>query len=159
MRGLRRLSINQRMLLVGALPAVLAVVVLTTYHMINRWSDLREEHQRMAQLILQHISASAEYPLVSGNYELLRPLLNAALAQPAIVSVEILSPDGKPLIALQDKNYSELNADDMVIKQQPIMRELMKLDEFSEYGDGAMSEQKYGIIRLGMSDVVIRQQE
>ena len=159
MRGLRRLSINQRMLLVGALPAVLAVVVLTTYHMINRWLDLREEHQRMAQLILQHISASAEYPLVSGNYELLRPLLNAALAQPAIVSVEILSPDGKPLIALQDKNYSELNADDMVIKQQPIMRELMKLDEFSEYGDGAMSEQKYGIIRLGMSDVVIRQQE
>ena len=61
MRGLRRLSINQRMLLVGALPAVLAVVVLTTYHMINRWSDLREEHQRMAQLILQHISALNEF--------------------------------------------------------------------------------------------------
>ena len=159
MKGLRRLSIRHRMLLVGVGPALLAVVVLTSYHMLNRWWDLRAEHERMAQLIVEHISASAEYPLVTGNYDLLRPLLNTALAQPAIVSVQILDSNGDVLMDLHDEGYSQLDAGDVVAVEHPMVRKVLALNEFSEFGDAPFREEALGVIRLGMSDVVIRQQE
>jgi len=157
--GLRSLSVRNRMLLVGAVPALLAVFVLTAYHMLNRWWDLREEHNRIARLIVEHISASAEYPLITGNYDLLRPLLTTALSQPSIVSLQILDTSGKVLVDMKSDNYSRLQPGDIVVRQQDMLRKVHSLDEFSEFGDGEVTVQRLGTIRLGMSDVFIRQQE
>ncbi|MDK2777102.1 MAG: response regulator [Pseudomonadota bacterium] len=159
MKGLRQLPIRHRMLLVGAVPALLVVLVMTAYHMLNRWSDLRQENQSIAQVILEHIGASAEYPIVTGNYDLLRPLMDAALAQPAIVAVDIYDASGHEVLQGRTLHYDELTDSDVRWLSADIRRQVAALDEFSEFGDERLVDRSIGSIRLGMSDYFTRDRE
>jgi|GEM_PF-6505737 len=49
--SLRQWSIRRRILLVGTVPALIVVLLLTTYHMVNRWSDIRKENQSIARIV------------------------------------------------------------------------------------------------------------
>ena len=72
-------SIRRRSIVLAAVPAFLTVVLLTVMHMSQRWSDAGENSESIVRLMVESISASAEYPVISGNYELLAPLMDAAL--------------------------------------------------------------------------------
>ncbi|MEE3191010.1 MAG: hypothetical protein VX281_08640, partial [Pseudomonadota bacterium] len=67
-------SIRRRAIVLAAVPAFLTVVLLTVLHMSQRWSDASENSESIVRLMVESISASAEYPVISGNYELLAPL-------------------------------------------------------------------------------------
>ena len=159
MRGMRQLPIRRRMLLVGAVPALLAGLLLTSYHMVNRWSDLRQENQNIAQVILEHIGASAEYPIISGNYHLLKPLIRAALAQPAIVSVQIRDAGGRLVLDEKTERYGELHNNDIRLLEYDIIRPLQDLDEFAGFGGEGTATHRLGTVYLGMSDVFTRDRE
>ncbi|WP_430460058.1 response regulator [Thalassolituus sp. LLYu03] len=157
MMGLRHLSVRRRILLVGAVPAILAVLILTAYHMQNRWSDLRRENESIAKIVLEQISASAEYPLISGNYDLLKPLVHAALDQPAIVEVEITDTAGQSVVKERSRLYE--GHQDVSVIDQPIVRLVPQLDEFSEFADTRLVERNLGSIRLTLSDAYTRERE
>lgn len=155
MNPLRRLSVRQRILLVGAVPALMAVLILTAYHMVSRWTDLQHESESIAHIVLEHISASSEYPLISGNYDLLRPLVQAALEQRAIVSVEIKNSAGVTVI--REGTPGDEGQGTVSVLEKSIVRMVPELDEFSEYGDTRMVERTLGTICLTMSDAYTRE--
>lgn len=90
----RQWSLRRRILLVAAFPTFAAVLILTAFHMVQRWDDVRAEQHSIALLILEDLAAAAEYPLISGNYDLIEPLINTALQQPGVVAIEFQSPQG-----------------------------------------------------------------
>lgn len=156
---LRQWSIRRRILLVGTVPALIVVLLLTTYHMLNRWSDIRQENQSIAHIVLENIGVSAEYPIISGNYELLTPLVRAALSQPAIVAIEIHDASGRLLLNEKTGRFSDVPAEDIRYLRYDIIRQVQSLDEFSEFGDGSTAATTLGHIRLGMADTFTRDRE
>jgi two-component system, sensor histidine kinase len=157
--SLRQWSIRRRILLVGTVPALIVVLLLTTYHMVNRWSDIRKENQSIARIVLENIGVTAEYPIISGNYELLFPLVHAALSQPAIVSIRIHDAAGRVLLDNQTERFAEVPAEDIRYLRYDIVRQVQSLDEFSEFGDGSTEAKTLGYIRLGMADTFTRDRE
>ncbi len=157
--SLRQWSIRRRILLVGTVPALIVVLLLTAYHMVNRWSDIRKENQNIAGIVLENIGVSAEYPIISGNYELLSPLINAALSQPAIVSIRIHDAAGRVLLDNQTERFAEVPEEDIRYLRYDIIRQVQSLDEFSEFGDGSTEAKTLGYIRLGMADTFSRDRE
>ena len=156
---LPRWSIRRRILLVGAIPVVLSVLLLTIFHTANRWQDVRSENQTIARILLEQMSAAAEYPLLSGNYELLTPLVDTALTQPAIVALRIVDAQGQEVLYRQADTFGELPDDDIRWLKSDMVRPLPLLDEFAEFADPQVQEQHLGRIELGMSDAFTRERE
>lgn len=155
-------SIRKRLILVAALPTIAAVLMLSLFHMSERWQDVRHSRDNMADVLLENLAAAAEYPVISGNYQLLKPLVNSVLQQPDIVSVTILGADNKELLKVLDEHYEQLDSKDIFIREFAITRELQTLDEYSEFSDITDSEKKteyLATIELGMSEAFSRERE
>lgn len=158
----RRWSLRKRILLVAALPTIAAVVILSAFYMFQRWQDVRSNQEALSDLLLHNLAAAAEYPIVSGNYELLTPLIKSALQQPGVVAVEIRAPGGDSLLRRQDALYDEIPADDLSVRQFDMRRELQVLDEFSEFESEAASEKRsevFATIHLSLADTFTRERE
>lgn len=96
---MRQWSIRRRMLVVAIVPALLAVLLLTSYHLWVRWADVQQEQHNVAQLLLETLGSAAEYPILSGNPQLLKPLMQSALAQRGMIAIELHAMDGTLLVA------------------------------------------------------------
>lgn len=154
MIGLRRLPVRWRIFITGVVPALLVVVLLTVYHLESRWGDLRQERNNISLMVLEHLSASAEYPLISGNYDLLQPLVQAALAQPMIVSVVLLDASGREVLQ-EDQLTADSDQSDLTEVRHDIIRLVPALDEFSEFGDNRLESRQLGTIVLTLSESYI----
>jgi len=139
MIALRRWSIRRRILLVGVIPVLLAVLSLTSYHMSERWDNILQANDNVSSIVLQHLVISAEYPVMSGNVALLEPLVEAALLQPSIVAVTIYDASGDILLSQRIKQYGDLPTKDISTFQQPVIQELAELDAFSEFEAASLS--------------------
>jgi signal transduction histidine kinase/ActR/RegA family two-component response regulator len=133
MIALKRWSIRRRIILVGVVPVLLAVLSLTSYHMAGRWEDILQANDNVSSIVLQHLVISAEYPVMSGNIALLEPLVDAALLQPAIVAVIVYDDSGDILLSQRVDQYDDVPEQDIQTFQQPVMQTLTELDAFSEF--------------------------
>lgn len=102
-------SIRRRMLVVAIVPALLAVLLLTSYHLWVRWAGVQQEQHNIAQLLLETLGAAAEYPILSGNPQLLTPLMKAALAQRGMMAIELHAMDGTLLVSVGVESVSDLD--------------------------------------------------
>jgi len=148
---IRNWPIRTRAIILAAVPAFLTVVFLTALHMIQRWSDADENSESTVQLMVESISASAEYPIISGNYDLLAPLIDAALSRPEIALVRIMSPEGGVLIEEKVPGFEEIAAGDIRIFRKSLLRDVVELDGFSEFGELMVMSQELAIIEIGMT--------
>lgn len=154
-----RWSIRRRIMLVGLVPVLMAVLLITTYHMYHRWQELHRENDNMVLILLEHLVASAEYPLISGNFELLESVVGAALRQPSVVSVQIVDIEGSVLYQQQGPRYAQVNSQDLRSFVQPIIQEVPELDTFSEFDDPPMVRRTLGAVRVEVTDTFTRQRE
>lgn len=156
-------SIRRRAIVLAAVPAFLTVVLLTVMHMSQRWSDAGENSESIVRLMVESISASAEYPVISGNYELLAPLMDAALGRPEIAAVRVLDPLGLPLIEQTVEGYSELDAGELRIFQKELNRTVIDLDPVDMGGllDEETSERSvtFAVIEIAMTDHYLHARE
>ena len=156
-------SIRRRAIVLAAVPAFLTVVLLTVMHMSQRWSDAGENSESIVRLMVESISASAEYPVISGNYELLAPLMDAALGRPEIAAVRVLDPLGLPLIEQTVEGYSELDAGELRIFQKELNRTVIDLDPVDMSGllDEETSERSvtFAVIEIAMTDHYLHARE
>lgn len=139
MIALRRWSIRRRIILVGVVPVLLAVLSLTSYHMAGRWEDILRANDNVSSIVLQHLVISAEYPVMSGNVSLLEPLIEAALVQPSIVAVTVYDDAGDILLSQRIDQYDDVPVSDIQIFQQPVIQTLTELDAFSEFEAAPLS--------------------
>ena len=156
-------SIRRRAIVLAAVPAFLTVVLLTVMHMSQRWSDAGENSESIVRLMVESISASAEYPVISGNYELLAPLMDAALGRPEIAAVRVLDPLGLPLVERTVEGYSELDAGDLRVFQKELNRTFIDLDPVDMGGllDEETSERSvtFAVIEIAMTDHYLHARE
>lgn len=154
MTFLRRWSIRRRIILVGLVPVFIAVATLTSYHMSQRWDEIRRETESVSSMVLQHLAIAAEYPVISGNVALLEPMILAALAQPSIVAVDVLGPDRNVLYSKKIERYQEVPNADIHELYHDVIQEIAPLDVFSEFGGASPipSRRHLATIRIEVAD-------
>ncbi|GGY48347.1 histidine kinase [Bacterioplanes sanyensis] len=159
--SIRQWSIRRRITLVGAIPALITVVILTALNLWQRWNDIREDSARQAEILMANLTAAAEYPLISGNYDLLRPLISQILQQPAFVSLQLQAPTGATLLETFSDDYASLESQAVRYQAYPVTRlvEPLSDSELSDLAAEPATEETLAVIILGVSDHFIRQQQ
>lgn len=152
MISVRRWPIRMRVLLVGTVPVLVAALLITSYHMFKRWEEMQRETRVLTEIALENLAASAEYPLFSGNYAMLDPVVSSVLKQPSIASVEIRNLDGERVFYRQIDRYAEIPLTDMRFVEQPITQEIPAFDAFNDLGDGEVLREPIGRVRLEITD-------
>lgn len=156
---IRHWPVRTRAVALAAIPALLTVVLLTVLHMMARWSDASKTSAATVKLMIESISASAEYPLISGNYDLLMPLINAAINEPEIALVRVVSPDGKVLIESQVGDIEKIKLDEVTIFRKTLLRDVVELDGFPEFGELMVASEELAIVEVGMTDHFTRERD
>ena len=91
-------GIRDRMLLLALLPPVLIAMIIGFYLINTRIQDLNQAHLDRGQAMAQQFAPVAEHSINSGNRDLLFHLMNAMLADRAVLSVQIRDAQGHLLI-------------------------------------------------------------
>ncbi|MDP2608214.1 MULTISPECIES: response regulator [unclassified Oceanobacter] len=160
MISVRRWSIRLRILLVATIPVVLAAMLITSYHMVQRWKEVQRETDSLSSIALDHLAVGAEYPIFSGNYQLLDPVVAAVLKQPFIVVVEILDVNGQTLYFQQSERYGDIPADDIRILVRDIVPEMPALDGFAELdARRAVNPARIGQVRMQVANTIMSQRQ
>ena len=79
------LSVRNRALLLGLLPALIMFMSLISLFVWQRIDDAKVEVATVGQVLSSQLAASIEYPVISGNFSLLAPLVENANKAPAVV--------------------------------------------------------------------------
>ncbi len=95
---MRDWSLRRSMLVLGMVPALFMLVLLSGYLLQARLSDAEREMSVSGQLMARQLAASADYAVISGNLDGLSGQIDALLTQPGVVRVRILGADGAVLL-------------------------------------------------------------
>lgn len=128
-------SIRARALMLGLLPAFIMFTLLISLFIWQRINDAKVEVATVGTILSSQLAASIEYPVISGNFGLLEPLVENAIAAPSVVRVSITTPDGKIIYRRQVTEYAELSFDDIALYRSSVSQEQEAFSEFSEFDD------------------------
>lgn len=110
MTALDRLSIRQRLLFAGLLPAALVALLVSAYYSWNASRELDFSLDERGLAIVSFLAPASEYGLISGNRETLDALLQAALTQRQVHAAAVIDVDGKTLSISGAMHPPELDA-------------------------------------------------
>ncbi|MDY0013130.1 MAG: diguanylate cyclase [Rhodocyclaceae bacterium] len=96
-RRLPPLTIRQRLLMIGLVPAALVAAALTAYFLINGTRSLEAGLRERGLAIAGFAAPAAEYGVISGNRENLSGLLQAMLDQPQVTAAAVMDAGGRIL--------------------------------------------------------------
>jgi len=128
-------SIRNRARMLGLVPAFIMFVLLISLFIWQRINDAKVEVATVGTILSSQLAASIEYPVISGNFSLLEPLVENAIAAPAVVRVSITTPDGQIIYQRQTTEYTELNAEDIALYRSSVSQEQDVFSEFSDFDD------------------------
>jgi len=128
-------SMRHRALLLGLFPAVLMFSLLISLFVWQRINDAKVEVATVGEILSSQLAASVEYPVISGNFILLEPLVENAISAPSVVRVSITTPDGSLLYQRQTKAYDGLESSDIATYVRSVSQEQEAFEEFSEFDD------------------------
>ena len=128
-------SMRNRALILGLLPAFIMFTLLITLFVWQRINDAKVEVATVGQVLSSQLAASIEYPVISGNFSLLEPLVENAITAPSVVRVSITTPDEKIIYQRQVKEYPELDSADIALYRSSVSQEQETFSEFSEFDD------------------------
>jgi signal transduction histidine kinase/CheY-like chemotaxis protein len=121
--------------MLGLLPAFIMFTLLICLFIWQRINDAKVEVATVGTILSSQLAASIEYPVISGNFSLLEPLVENAIAAPSVVRVSITTPDGKIIYRRQVTEYAELGIDDIALYRSSVSQEQEAFSEFSEFDD------------------------
>ena len=152
-------SMRNRALLLGLLPALLMFSLLISLFVWQRINDAKVEVATVGEILSSQLAASVEYPVISGNFNLMEPLVENAISAPSVVRVSITTPDGSLLYQRQTKAYSALVESDIAIYISSVSQEQESFNEFSEFDDisnEAIVRTDIAFVRVELSHVLGR---
>lgn len=132
---LSRLSIRTRTMILGLGPAFLMFTLLLSLFILQRMNDAKADVEVVGNIVSSQLAASIEYPVISGNFELLEPLVENAISSPAVVKVSILSATNDVIYQRHVKEYSELHESDIVFYKQTVSQARKLYSGFSEFDE------------------------
>jgi len=162
MKRLPVLNIRKRTLLLGLLPAVLMYVLLVSLFVWQHMQDVKKDVATVGKLLSRQLAASIEYPVISGNFQLLEPLVESAIQGEEVIRISIRDAQGQMLYERSSELYPELLAEDIETYSQPVtqdVQEFSELDEFAE-DDVELSQptrqQQIALLTIELTQVVGR---
>ena len=171
---LMRFGFRGRLLFGAVLPALVMVALLEVVFLNRYQSDLELVFQKRGHAIARQIGAAAEYALFSGSHETLGMLAEGTRqGDPAIVSVSVLDPHGRPLVRsggppqqampLVD-TLQVINGEHVTTVQSPILQAVLPLDVgLSVSGDATRSSRPrvtgYIVVEISREELSTRKRE
>ncbi len=153
-------SIHRHTLFVSLLPAVLIAFLLTGYFTLARLQSLQEELANAGQLIASQLAPAAEFSVISGNMQVLEPMLQGLLKHPHIASIEIYDNHNQRLTRVE-KAQVQSNVE-LTFKAQ-ITRQNIALDPLFLSSIVLMpapsQEEVIGHVLIGMTDSALNKQQ
>ncbi|MGK0476814.1 MAG: signal transduction histidine kinase/CheY-like chemotaxis protein [Oleispira sp.] len=128
-------SIRNRALMLGLLPAFIMFTLLISLFVWQRINDAKVEVATVGQVLSSQLAASIEYPVISGNFSLLEPLVENAITAPSVVRVSITTPDGQIIYQRQVRAYAKLDSKDIALYRSSVSQEQASFSEFSEFDE------------------------
>lgn len=153
-------SIHRHTLFVSLLPAVLIAFLLTGYFTLARLQSLQEELANAGQRIANQLAPAAEFSVISGNMQVLEPMLKGILKHPHIAFIEIYDNEDQRLTRVE-KDLVQSNLE-LTFKAQ-ITRQNIALDPLFLSSIVLMptptQEEVIGYVLIGMTDSAINKQQ
>ncbi|MBD3642371.1 MAG: response regulator [Marinobacter sp.] len=166
--GTSNISLSRKLLLLGALPAVVMFIVLMVFFTSARLEDARKDLITAGQILADSLAPALEYPVVSGNTTALEQILSQSLkySDAAWVRVTDVIGDEIGMVRASDEPLSGDAGDYLTfeaeILQLPLTIGTNEANEWfaPEFGfdSGAL---RVGTIEVGISTLALqaRQQE
>ena len=146
-------SIRRRSILLGLIPAILMFVILLSVFVWQRLSDAKVDVATVGGILSSQLAASVEYPVISGNFKLLEPLVESAIHSESVVRVSILDSLGNILYERHTAEYEWLLPEDLAAYRKPVLQNLEEISEFSDFDDETDIEEGTSSTLTGESSV------
>lgn len=150
---------RNRTLLLGLFPAMVMFTLLVSLFFWQRMNDVKTEIEAVGNILSSQLVASIEYPVISGNYELLKPLVESAITAPAVVKVSIEDPDGVVLYQKKIKGYDQFDPASIEIYTRALTQEQAVFNDFSEFDgitNSPIANSNIAYVKLELSHVLGR---
>jgi signal transduction histidine kinase/CheY-like chemotaxis protein len=149
-------SMRNRALMLGLLPAFVMFTLLISVFVWQRINDAKVEVATVGQVVSSQLAASIEYPVISGNFSLLEPLVENALTAPSVVRVSITTPSGNIIYQRQIGAYAELDSKDIAVYRSSVSHEQETFSEFSGLNNNPIIRADIAYVSIELSHVLGR---
>jgi signal transduction histidine kinase/ActR/RegA family two-component response regulator len=129
------ISIRNRALLLGLGPAFLMFVLLVSLFVWQRVADAKSDIEIVGNILSSQLAASVEYPVISGNFNLLEPLVENAISSPSVIRVSITSEDNTVIYQRQTDGYKDVAPSNAKLYRTEVSREQQDYSGFSEFDE------------------------
>lgn len=153
---LSQLSVRNRTMLLGIGPAFLMFILLVSLFVWQRIEDAKIDVEIVGNIVSSQLAASIEYPVISGNFELLEPLVENAISSPSVIRVSIETATNDIIYQRQVEQYSEIEQQDIVFYNREVSQVRELYSGFSEFDElSSEGEQRVVIahVRIEMSSI------
>lgn len=152
----QRWGIRNRVLLVAMLPAVALGIILIAFFTHSRIADMEEAHTDRGRALIRQLAATAEFPLFSGNIQVLGRLAQAVAAETDVVSVSIIDARSRPLVTahhpINGGDPTQSSRTRTVLRLvEPVLPSQIDLDEMENGGTASPRPGPLGTIVLEFS--------
>jgi diguanylate cyclase (GGDEF)-like protein/PAS domain S-box-containing protein len=118
---MKHYGIERQTLFVAMIPILVMAVLLDSYFITTRFSDLERSFLERSQLLTRQLASSCEYAVFSGNTILLKQNMDAASTLQDVKSIAILDDKFKPMLETDGStNQSSFNES---IKSLPVYQD------------------------------------
>ena len=150
-------------MLLGVLPAGIVAIVLAVYFTTTRLNDMYELVDKTNQNLASSLAESSVNSVFSGNIDALDTLLQGAINEPDIISIEITDSAGIILSSIQkkDANVPLSKKTPTRITQAIKVSSLLSTDEFENLLVGPIKETDniIGYVNISLSYASIKQRQ
>jgi diguanylate cyclase (GGDEF)-like protein len=102
-----RYGIQLRVLWLALLPAMLISIALLAYQTVTKLSDLESSLAERGAAMVRQLAPAVEYGVVSGNDEILMPLIRTAGQEPDVKGVGVFDSSGKVIASIGDTYWED----------------------------------------------------
>ena len=142
-------GIQNRVLFIALVPALLLTTALVAFFAMNRLSEIEAELDARGQAIARQLSPACEYGVFSGNTTILYHLANEALNEADVSYVLISDVYGKQLAEAYKNDAGATNQKDIKTFKAMIRNHEVNIDDF--HGSAAPNETTLGWVEVGIS--------
>jgi two-component system, NarL family, sensor histidine kinase BarA len=140
------------------LPTVVIALILGAYFINTRIQDLDEALLDRGRAIANQLAPASEYGVFSGNHEILRALVEAALHEDDVARVTVLDRSHQTLVQVRESGGGELNLSDLLEFESPIYSSDLAISDF-EGEERGQESRPIGWVRVELSRAATRQRQ
>lgn len=157
-------GIRARVFWLSVAPAMVISTVLLAYLAFAKIQEQEDSLVERGAATIRHLAPAVEYGVISGNPEILAPLLESAVHEPDVMGVAIFDESGSilahagqiqaikfPTNIVAEQGLSQTKLDDTILFAAPVVRTAVVLDDYPTFVESPPLQQRVGWVSLQLS--------